>query len=114
MIEIQPVLLLAGFKKALAAGGVIEIECVRDAEKVGNFWQGEWKVYILIKNGPAHHRVALGVTRTQEPKVFKTVAGLMSFGKDHGVDFVTIPTLAGTTAEWARDGVGKKDQGSKS
>lgn len=102
MIEIQPVLLLAGFRKALAAGGTIEIECVKDAEKQGNLWQGEWKVYILIQNGGAFHRIALGVSRTQEPKVFKTVTGLMSFGKENGIDLITLPTVAGTCAEWKR------------
>ena len=112
MIEIQPVLLLAGFRKALAAGGVIEIECIRDAEKIGNMWHGEWRAHVLVQNGPAHHRIALGVSRTQEPKVFKTTTSLMTFGHEHGVGFVTIPMRAGTSAEWTRDGVGK-EKGSK-
>ena len=102
MIEIQPVLLLAGFRKALAAGGTIEIECVKDAAKEGNLWLGEWKIYILTKNGSSFHRIALGVSRTQEPKVFKTVTGLMSFGNDHGVDLISIPTVTGMCAEWKR------------
>lgn len=102
MIEIQPVFMLAGFRKALAAGGTIEIECVKDAERQGNLWQGEWKVYVQIKNGGAFHRIALGVSRTQEPKVFKSVTGLMSFGSEHDIDLISIPTVAGMCVEWKR------------
>lgn len=109
MIEIEPVLLLAGFRKALAAGGTIEIECVKDAEKQGNQWQGEWRVYVLIRNAGAFHRVALGVSRTQEPKVFKTVSGLMSFGKENGIDLISLPTVAGTCAEWKPDAGERKE-----
>ena len=107
MIEIQPVLMLAGFRKALAASGVVEIECIKDAERQGNLWQGEWKVYVQIKNGGTFHRIALGVSRTQEPKVFKSVTGLMSFGNEHGIDLISIPTVAGTCAKWKqREGEG--------
>ncbi|WP_120632535.1 hypothetical protein [Ruegeria sp. EL01] len=102
MIEIQPVLMLAGFRKAMAAGGTVEIECVKDAEKVGNLWQGEWKVYVQIKNGAAFHRIALGVSRTQEPKVFKSVTGLMSFGAEHGIDPIAIPRTAGRCVKWTQ------------
>lgn len=110
MIEIQPVLMLTGFRRALAAGGRIEIECVKDAERQGNLWQGEWKVYVQIKNGGAFHRIALGVSRTQEPKVFKSVTGLMSFGAEHDIDLISIPTVAGMCAEWTnRDGQNQND-----
>ena len=46
MRNLTPVILQAGLKEALTEGGIVEAHCVEDAKKVGNIWQGNWRIYL--------------------------------------------------------------------
>ena len=105
MRELLPVILQRGLKKLLEEGCSIEIVCLETARKVGTAWRGRWRIYVITHgdNGE-EQRLSLVATRNIEPRVIKTVVGLVSFAREHGISVVGIPLEKGRVVRWRRDG----------
>lgn len=101
MRNLTPVILQAGLKEALSEGGIVEAHCVEDAKKVLNVWQGSWRIYLRMGEATA----LLVISRGLEPREFKTVTGLISFGVELGLTTVPVPLKKGEKAIWT-DGMG--------
>ncbi|MGQ0563538.1 MAG: hypothetical protein ACT4OK_00520 [Gemmobacter sp.] len=96
MRNLTPVILQAGLKEALNEGGIVEAHCVEDAEKFGNVWQGSWRIYLRIGDQTA----LLVISRGLEPREFKTVTGLISFGVELGLNTIPVPLKKGGQVTW--------------
>ena len=96
MRNLTPVILQAGLKEALTEGGIVEAHCVEDAKKIGNTWTGTWRIYLRIGDQTA----LLVIARGLEPREFKTIAGLISFGVELGLTTVAVPLKQGTLVNW--------------
>ena len=96
MRNLTPVILQAGLKEALTEGGIVEAHSVEDAKKVGNTWTGNWRIYLRIGDQTA----LLVIARGLEPREFKTIAGLISFGVELGLTTVPVPLKKGEKATW--------------
>jgi hypothetical protein len=96
MRNLTPVILQAGLKEALTEGGIVEAHCVEDAKKVLNVWQGSWRIYLRMGEATA----LLVISRGLEPREFKTVTGLISFGVELGLTTVPVPLKKGEKAIW--------------
>jgi hypothetical protein len=96
MRNLTPVILQAGLKEALSEGGIVEAHCVEDAKKVLNVWQGSWRIYLRMGEATA----LLVISRGLEPREFKTVTGLISFGVELGLTTVPVPLKKGEKAIW--------------
>ena len=96
MRNLTPVILQAGLKEALNEGGIVEALCVEDAQKVGNIWQGHWRIYLRVGDQTA----LLVISRGLEPREFRTITGLISFGVELGLTTVPVPLHAGKKATW--------------
>ena len=99
MRNLTPVILQAGLKEALTEGGIVEAHCVEDAKKVLNVWQGSWRIYLRMGEATA----LLVISRGLEPREFKTVTGLISFGVELGLTTVPVPLKKGEKATWTHD-----------
>ncbi len=106
MRDLTPVILLAGLKEALTEGGQLEVECIEAAEKFGNTFRGGWKVFVRI----GVQRAVYVVSRNIEPKVFKTVTGLVSFAMDNGFSVVGVPLRVGERVEWVNGAVPERNE----
>ncbi len=96
MRNLYPVIFQAGLMEARNEGGIVEAHAVEDAKKVGNTWTGDWRIYLRIGD-----QAALLVTqRTLQPREFKTIAGLISFGVELGLTTVPVPLKKGEKAIW--------------
>ncbi|MEO8243566.1 MAG: hypothetical protein ABI832_14780 [bacterium] len=96
MRNLTPVILQAGLKEALSEGGIVEAHCVENAKKVLNVWQGSWRIYLRLGDQTA----LLVIARGLEPREFKTVTGLISFGVELGLTTVPVPLRKGDKATW--------------
>jgi hypothetical protein len=96
MRNLTPVILQAGLMEARNEGGIVEAQCVEDAKKVGNTWSGNWRIYLRIGDQTA----LLVIARGLEPREFKTIAGLISFGVELGLTTVPVPLKKGEKATW--------------
>ena len=96
MRNLTPVILQAGLKEALTEGGIVQAHCVEDAKKVGNTWTGTWRINLLLGGQEA----LLVIARGLEPREFKTIAGLISFGVELGLTTVPVPLSKGEKATW--------------
>lgn len=99
MRNLTPVILQAGLKEALTEGGIVEAHCVEDAKKVGNIWQGNWRIYLRLGDQTA----LLVIARGLEPREFKTITGLVSFGVELGLTTVPVPLRGGDKVTWNHD-----------
>ena len=96
MRNLYPVIFHAGLMEARTEGGIVEAHCLEDAKKVGNTWTGDWRIYLRIGDQAA----LLVVQRTLEPRAFKTIAGLISYGVELGLTTVPVPLKKGEKATW--------------
>lgn len=96
MRNLTPAILQAGLKEAVTEGGIVEAHCVEDAKKVGNIWQGTWRIQLRMGGQTA----LLVIARDLEPREFKTITGLISFGVELGLTTVPIPLRMGEKAIW--------------
>ena len=99
MRNLTPVILQAGLKESLTEGGIVEAHCVEDAKKVGNIWQGNWRIYLRMGDQTA----LLVIARGLEPREFKTITGLVSFGVELGLTTVSVPLRGGDKVTWNYD-----------
>ena len=96
MRNLYPVIFQTGLKEARNEGGIVEAHSLEDAKKVGNTWTGDWRIYLRIGDQTA----LLVIARGLEPREFKTIAGLISFGVELGLTTVPVPLKKGEKASW--------------
>jgi hypothetical protein len=96
MRNLTPVIFQAGLMEARNEGGIVEVDCLEDAKKVGNTWAGNWRISLRFGDQSA----LLVVKRHLEPREFKTIAGLISFGVELGLTTVPVPLKKGEKATW--------------
>ena len=99
MRDLTPVILQAGLREALSEGGTLEAECVEEASKQGNIWQGSWRIHLCLRD----QRALLVLSRNLDPREFKTITGLISFGHELGFSVVPVPLRQGVRAAWYKD-----------
>lgn len=76
----NPVILTAHIRPAIEDGAWIEVKCMESAIRGGNTHRGKWKIYVCGESSTGEiSRAVYVVGRNLEPRIFKTVAGLMSF-----------------------------------
>ena len=108
----QPVRTIRGVRKALDDGGRIEVECLISAWREGSVWRGEWRFYARPHAGDAKNVRALVVTHhALEPKVVRTVQGLVGLATDLGIDLPQIPLSEGQMGVWAREEMRAENMG---
>ncbi|WP_371158337.1 hypothetical protein [Jannaschia sp. 2305UL9-9] len=98
-----PVRTLCDVEEALDDGGRIEVECLTSAWREGSVWCGEWRLYVCSTDEDAKSVRELLVTqRSREPKVIRSVHGLVRLATDLGIDLPQIPLSEGQMGVWAR------------
>lgn len=106
MREVSPVIMYDDMREAVCRGAVIEVECIKEAQKVSNQYSGEWKFYVNTHDDPelGTNRFLYIQYRSVKPRLVKTVTGLMSLAIELGVEPFSVPYHEGETAEWKRRG----------
>ena len=100
----HPVILAAHIRPAIEDGAWMEIECVEGAVRGGNTHKGKWKVYVCAQDETGDVSKAVFVVgRDLEPRIFKTVAGLMSFCIELGHKPFICPFEEGDVDVWNFD-----------
>lgn len=112
MADRRPVQTIRGVRQALDDGGRIEVECLTSAWREGSIWRGEWRFYARSTDADATNVRALVVTHhALEPKVVRTVHGLVGLATDLGIDLPQIPLSEGQMGVWARGQVHAENMG---
>jgi hypothetical protein len=97
----SPVILTAHMKEAIKDGAWIEVECIESAVARGNTHRGEWKIYVCAHLGGTINKAIYVSGRNLEPRIYKTVAGLQSFGMEMGLEKrICIPIQEGEIEVW--------------
>lgn len=111
MTKRQPVRTIYGVKQALDDGGVIEVECLTSASREGSVYRGEWRFYLHSCDDEDGEVRALVVThRALEPKVVRTVHGLVGLAAELGIDAPVVPLSKGQKGTWTRERTGADTQ----
>lgn len=96
MRNLFPVIFHAGLMEARTEGGIVEAHSLEDAVRVGNNWTGDWRIYLRVGDQAA----LLVVQRTLQPREFRTITGLISYGVELGLTTVPVPLKKGEKAIW--------------
>ena len=108
----SPVRTLCDVGEALDDGGRIEVECLTSVWREGSAWCGEWRLYACSTDDGAESVRELLVTRLAlEPKVIRSVHGLVRLATDLGIDLPQLPLSEGQIGVWARGQVHAEDMG---
>lgn len=96
-----PVALKAQVKAYLASGGWLEVECEKTVVKEGSVFGGRWVFCLKRKkpDGKIHHSPVV-VWKDLQPKVIRTVNGLMAFAIDLDVAAPSFPRIKGEIGVW--------------
>lgn len=97
----SPVRNLASMRTDLAEWGTIEVECLKTPSRIiGGTHRGEWVVYCWRMEGNSPERSVMVAARSLEPRIFKTVSGLISLAIELGFTNPQIPLHEGELGIW--------------
>lgn len=99
-----PVTIIAKVKKDMATGARLEVECLETISQSGTAVKGKWGFYLLIDQPDGEtFRSQVVVWQKMEPKVLKTLNGLMSLAAELNISAPIIPRIEGRKGIWRVD-----------